>query len=128
MKSLSLIMSTVLVLTSCASIFNGTTEKFHLRSDDPTTKIYMDNQEIGTGSASVTVPKKGMADITFSAKKQGCSDAMTEIQTKFNPNTLWGLLLDLGIVSILIIDWGINGSTREASQKSYVLNPSCGKI
>lgn len=111
--------------SSCASIFNGTTERIHVRSDNPNTKLYMDNKEIGTGSATVTVAKKEMHEIRFSAKKMGCNDASTEIDTKFNPNTLWGILIDLGLVSIFLIDWAANGATREAARRDYVLNPVC---
>ncbi len=125
MKSLCLLVSLSLLVSSCASIFNGTTERIHVRSDVPGTKLYLNNKEIGTQTASFQIAKKRMDEALISARKEGCGEAVTEIDTKFNPNTLWGILIDLGIISIFVVDWAINGATQEAERRDYVLNPTC---
>jgi hypothetical protein len=38
---------------------------------------------------------------------------------------LLGFLLDLGIISILIVDWGSTGAVLEAERTNYLLNPEC---
>ncbi len=111
--------------SSCASMFSGTTERIHVKSDVPGTKLYMDNEEIGTDSASVTVAKKRLGKVMFTAKKEGCSSPSTDVATKFDSTTLLGILIDFGLISILVIDWGINGAVKEAERTNYVLNPVC---
>jgi hypothetical protein len=43
----------------------------------------------------------------------------------FDPTSLLGILLDFGLISILVVDWGITGAIREAERTNYVLNPNC---
>ncbi len=125
MKSVAIILAQLILVTSCASMFSGTSEKIKLRSDVPGTTFYLDNEELGTDSATVKVSKKNLADTRFIAKKTGCKPAQVDVETKFDATSLWGLLLDFGIVSILVIDWGITGAVKEAERTSYVLNPKC---
>jgi hypothetical protein len=106
-------------------MFSGTSEKFKLRSDVPGTKFFLDHEELGTDSATAKVSKKKLKDTRFIAKKAGCKDAIVDVETKFDSTTLLGLFIDFGLISILIIDWGINGAVNEAERTNYVLNPVC---
>src|SRR5690606_10353414 len=94
-------------------------------SDVPGTKLYFNKTEIGIDTGKVTVSKKRLKNSGFYAVKEGCKTASAEIHTRFDKTSLLGLFLDLGLVSILIIDWGIYGSTREAEKLNYVLTPIC---
>lgn len=106
-------------------MLSGTTETMYVRSEVPGTKLFYNKTEIGTDEAKIWVSKKRLKGAKFIAVKQGCETATVSIETKFDKTALWGLLLDLGIVSILIVDWGIYGSVREAKKLNYVLNPIC---
>lgn len=118
-------LSVLLFTSSCASIFNGTTDKIHVSSSVPGTKFFLDNEEIGMDNASVVISKKKLKSVMLHAKKAGCQTKSSDIDTKFDPTTLLGILLDFGIISILIVDWGINGAVTEAERTNYVLNPVC---
>jgi len=115
----------VILCTGCASMFSGTTQNLLLRSDVKGAKLYLNNEEIGTDTATVQISKKNLRNSVLLAKKQGCSDYSTHISTKFDPTTLLGVLLDFGIVTVLVVDWGITGAVHEAERTNYVLNPVC---
>lgn len=120
-----IVFISLLINASCASMLSGTTETMYVRSEVPGTKLFYNKTEIGTDEAKIKVSKKRLKGAKFIAIKQGCETATAPIETKFDKTSLWGLLLDLGIVSILIVDWGIYGSVREANKINYVLNPIC---
>ena len=115
----------VIISTGCASMFSGTTQNILLRSDVKGTKLYLNNEEVGTDTASVQISKKNLKNSVLMARKQGCSDYTAHLSTKFDPTSLLGILLDLGIITILVVDWGITGSVNEAERTSYILNPNC---
>ena len=110
---------------SCASILKGTTETIHVKSEVPGTRLYLGKHEIGTDSGSIKVSKKRLKNAQLRAEKEGCETTKISIPTRFDNTTLLGLFLDLGVVSILIVDWGIYGSTQEAQKLSFVLSPVC---
>lgn len=116
----------LIITTGCASMFSGTSQNILLRSDVKGTKLYLNNEEIGTDTATVQISKKNLKNSVLIAKKAGCSDYQTHINTKFDPTSLLGILLDFGIISILVVDWGITGSVSEAERTNYLLNPVCG--
>lgn len=112
-------------LTGCASMFSGTSQNILLRSDVKGAKLYLNNEQIGTDTASVQISKKNLRSSVLVAKKEGCSDAQSHINTKFDPTSLLGLLIDAGVFTILLVDWGITGAISEAERSSYLLNPVC---
>ncbi len=85
----------------------------------------VDNEDIGTDTGSFEISKKKLKKVQIYAKKDGCQTKSTSIETKFDSTTLLGILIDFGLISILIIDWGINGAVTEAERTNYVLNPVC---
>jgi hypothetical protein len=121
-----LLLIALLLIASCASVLNGTKETIYLTSQVPGTKLYVNKTLVGTDEAKVSISKKRLHQTKLLAKKEGCSDTTVDIETRFDRTSLLGLLLDLGIVSILIVDWGIYGSVREAAKVNLVINPICG--
>lgn len=113
-------------LNSCASMFHGTKETIHIRSETPNTTFFAGEQEIGKGSSAVvTISKKKLSKTILRAEKGNCSTKTTPIATEFDGVSLLGLLLDLGIVSILVVDLGATGAVHQAAQTDYVLTPEC---
>lgn len=126
MRAISLVVIMALLMSGCASMFHGTKENIHVRSDEPGTVFFVNNREIGKGtSASTTIPKKRLGDATLMAKKAGCLSKSSPVETQFDGITLLGILIDLGIVSILIVDWGSTGAVTKAAQTNYILTPDC---
>lgn len=126
MKSLNiLLIFQILFISSCASILKGTDETIYVRSEVPDTKLYLNNELLGTGIGQTTIEKKRLKSAKLIAVKDGCRTAIADIETRLDSTTLLGLFLDMGIVSILIVDWGLYGSVSEAKKLSYVLNPKC---
>ncbi len=122
----ALIICLTVLTTGCASMFSGTTQNLLLRSDVRGTKLYLNNEEVGTDTATVQISKKNLGNAVLLAKKPGCSDYSTVVSTKFDATTLLGVLIDFGLITVLVVDWGITGAVREAERTSYVLNPTCG--
>lgn len=127
--SASVVSLLLLVSTSCAAIFNGTSETIHLRSEQQQTRFFANDRDLGTGSSAVvTIPKNQLKRTVLRATKEGCEDAVGPLETGFDAVTLLGLLLDLGLISIVVVDWAATGAVTKASQKSYVLTPTCHPV
>jgi len=125
-KKLTALVTLVVFLNSCATMFHGTKETIHIRSDKPNTIFFAGEQEIGRGSSAVTtISKKKLSKTTLRAESKGCTTKTVPIETKFDGISLLGLLLDFGIISILVVDLGATGAVREAAQTDYVLTPEC---
>jgi hypothetical protein len=126
MKVITVIMICVVFVSGCASIFHGTKDTIYVRSNEPDTTFYANNREIGKGSsATVTIPKDELATTTLRGEKVGCNAKAASIETKFDAITLLGILIDWGLISILVIDWGINGATSRAAHNDFVITPEC---
>ncbi len=127
-RAISLVVITTFVTTGCASMFHGTKETIHVRSEEQDTRFYLNNRDIGKGtSAATTIRKKELGNAVLRAEKNGCNTKSSPIETSFDGITLLGLLLDLGIISILVVDWGATGAVTQAAQTDYILTPECSK-
>lgn len=116
----------MLLSSGCATIFNGSTETIHVRSEEPNTVFMANNRELGRGTSAVaTLNKKELKSTILRAEKTGCNATTMPIMTAFDATSLLGILLDFGIVSILIVDWASTGAVNKASQTNYILTPSC---
>ena len=114
------------LLSGCASIFSGTKETFVINSTEKDSKIYFNEEYIGDTAATITVSKKRLPDAIIKVTKEGCNDTVRHIETKFNALTLLGF--PVWPINILLIDWGLTGAIREATQTSYIINPICPSI
>jgi uncharacterized protein YceK len=128
MKIISTMLIFAVFMSGCASIFHGTTDTIYVRSNEPDTTFYANNREIGKGTTGVViVHKKDLDNTQLRAEKMGCNTKSTPIESKFDATTLLGILIDWGIISILLIDWAINGAVERAAQTDFVLTPDCQK-
>jgi hypothetical protein len=116
------------LVSGCAAIFHGTTERIYVRSDEPDTRFFMNEREIGKGtSASTAINKKELKQAVLRGEKAGCDVKSSPILTAFDATTLLGILIDWGIISILVVDWAATGAITKAAQTDYVLTPECPK-
>jgi hypothetical protein len=113
-------------LSGCAAVFTGTTDTIHIRSEEPGTKLFVDGKLIGKNSATHVLPRKG--DHVIEAVKPGCGTATYPVPYSLNPATLLGIFLDLGLVSILVIDGLATGAAMRASTTNVVVTPDCRQI
>lgn len=115
----------IVLSSGCASILHGSTEQIYVVSKDPSARIFINNELVGKGSAKATVRKKHLDNATIYVRKEGCKDAAQPIKTTFDGTTLLGLFIDLGIISILVVDFAISGATTRAETIHYFLDPNC---
>lgn len=125
MKAIASITLMVLAIqiTGCAAMFHGTSDQITIQSPDPEAKIYLDNFLVGKGTAMASVKRN--TQHTIVAKKDGCADNLVQTQTAFDPVTLLGVLIDWGIISILVVDWGVTGAMWKTDPLVYHPNPIC---
>ena len=115
-----------LYLQGCAAIFTGTSEQISLRSSVPDTQFLVNGRVVGKGTSAIaTVKRKDLKQSVLVAPKEGCSDNTASIETSFNGITLLGLLLDMGLISILVVDGAATGAWTMAAETNYFLEPSC---
>jgi len=123
-RAIALMLTITVFANGCASMFHGSSEQIHVRSEEPNTRFFANEREIGMGTTAVTtIPKKKLSQTILRAEKEGFNPKSTTIPTEFDATTLLGLLLDFGIISILVIDFGVTGATDRAAQSSFVLTP-----
>jgi hypothetical protein len=107
----------------CAWMFHGTSDEIHVQSLDPKAEIYVNNQPVGIGSATTTVERDKTA--TIEARAPGCETRTEETGSKFDGISLLGILLDLGIISILVVDMGATGAAWKTYPLTYTVTPIC---
>lgn len=106
-------------------MFHGTSQQVAVRSNVPGTSLYVNEAFVGKDSGVTTFKKNQNYSIT--ARKEGCTDATFPASKSFDAITLLGVFIDLGLVSILLIDGAANGAWQQFDQTSFVLDPNCPK-
>lgn len=123
-KLIAIILSlSVLSVTGCAAMFNGTSQQVSIRSNNPTDKIYVNDAYIGTGNGITTFKKKKNYVIRVDNKK--CESVSIPVSKSFDATTLLGVFIDFGIVSVLVVDGLGTGAWQEFDQTSYVVTSNC---
>lgn len=110
-------------LSGCATMFHGSTQQVAIRSNEPGTELFVNEAYVGKDSGVTTFNKNENYVIT--ARKKGCTDTTVPVSKSFDGITLLGVLIDLGIVSILIVDGAATGAWQQFDQTSYVIDPRC---
>lgn len=112
-----------MTLSGCASMFHGTTQQVAIRSNVPGTELYANEAYVGKDNGVTTFHKKQNYMIT--ARKAGCNTTSVPVSKSFDAITLLGVLIDLGIISVLLIDGAATGAWQQFDQTSYVVDPHC---
>jgi hypothetical protein len=110
-------------LSGCAAMFHGTTQQVAIRSNVPGTELFVNEAYVGKDNAVTTFQKSKNYMIT--ARKAGCTDTTVPASKSFDAITLLGVLIDLGIISVLLIDGAATGAWQQFDQTSYVVDPRC---
>jgi hypothetical protein len=106
-------------------MFHGTSQQVSVRSNVPGTSLYANEAFVGKDSGVTTFKKNQNYNIT--ARKEGCTDTTVPASKSFDSTTLLGLLIDLGLVTVLLIDGAATGAWQQFDQTSYVIDPNCPK-
>ena len=126
MRITALVTMVCLLLAGCASIYHGTTDTVYMHSEVQGTDFYLDDKQVGKGTmAIVTLPKKELKGRVLRAGKPGCKDNVSPLLTGFDGLTMLGCFLDYCVISVLLVDWIINGATTHVIQNQYILTPDC---
>ncbi len=121
-----LLLLNLLCLFGCASMFSGTKEQIKVRSEVQGTTFYLNENELmDKDSITVIVPKKHLSETYIIARKPGCEDGQLRLEKVIDPYTFLGIPVDLGLISILLVDWLGTGAFYQAKQTDYILNPKC---
>jgi len=110
-------------LSGCAAMFHGSTQQVAVRSNVPGTEIYANEAYIGKDNGVTTFQKN--KNYMLTARKAGCTDVNVPASKSFDAITLLGVLIDLGLVSVLLIDGAATGAWQQFDQTSYVIDPRC---
>jgi hypothetical protein len=129
MKRLLPLLARLVILTfttqslGCAWMFHGTSDEIHIQSLDPKAELYVNDQPVGIGYATTTVERDKTA--TIEARAPGCETRTEQTGSKFDGISLLGLLIDLGIISILVVDMGATGAAWKTYPLTYTVTPIC---
>ena len=121
MKKLISLSLCIVILTSCASIFNGRKARVVLQNDAITEPV--DLTVDGVKYTDILLParvkiKRGFKDSRIVAEAKGYTPSSVDIHKKFNGTTLWNIFLG-GIP--VVID-AATGAIMKPQFNSYYLN------
>lgn len=90
------------LLTSCATIFSGTSQEVKFESEPSGAAIMVGGVERGTTPATVTLTKPGLSEKRVTFTKEGYEDRSLKLQKSFATTTI------LNIFGPWLIGWGID--------------------
>ncbi|GEJ56671.1 PEGA domain-containing protein [Anaeromyxobacter diazotrophicus] len=124
-KVVGVVVAAALIVnvTGCAAMFHGTSQQVAIRSNHPKADIYVNEAYLGKGN-TVTSFRKSQ-NYTITVREEGCEASTLPVSKSFDAVTLLGVLLDLGVISILVVDGAATGAWTQFDQTSYVLDPRC---
>ena len=122
MKKLFVLGLCIAILSSCATIFNGSKARVVLADDRVTQPV--DLTIDGAKYPNILLParvkvKRGFKDTKVVAEAQGYDPSTINIHKKFNSTTLWNLLL--GGIPGFAVD-AATGAITKPESKYYTLN------
>ncbi len=112
-----------LLNSGCAALLHGTEQAVQVRSKDPQAQIFLDGRYLGSGEVTVWLEKKRHPK--FTVKKAGCKDVDWAVPKRVDNLTFLGIAIDLGLVSILLVDWAITGAVHQFHPTKVTLTPQC---
>ncbi len=118
-KKLFALAAVVLLLTSCASIINGSKAKVTLKSNyvtQPVNLRYDDQVETDVFLPYTIKVKRGFKPTEIYASTQGYEDAKVTVDKKFNTISVWNILV--GGIPGFAID-AATGAMMKPKQKEY---------
>lgn len=115
------VLLSLALLGGCASIVHGTSDQITINSLQKGTVIYVDGAPRGQDVAQADV-KRGETH-AIRAEKIGCQTTTVDTTRKFDPASLLGILIDLGIISIPV-DF-IVGGAMQTYPRTYTVSPIC---
>ncbi|SFM91115.1 hypothetical protein [Nitrosomonas communis] len=125
MKKAISLLTAITLLSGCASTFHGTSQQVVIRGKQPDVDLYVNEAFIGRGNGITVFKKK--EEYVITARKEGCIPASISASKSFDTTTLLGMFIDLGIISILVVDGAVTGAWRKFDQTSFVIDPRCNK-
>ena len=118
MKKITLLLVTILLVSSCATIFTGTKDRISFKSHPSGAMIYKDGVELCTTPCSYKI-KRSINDTDLEFKLDGYQTRVITLDKQLN------------IVSIInlgnLVGWGIDalsGAVMKYDRKSYDINLS----
>lgn len=118
MKKIILITSIILTLSGCATLFGNNSDVLTIHSNEPTAKILVNGNQVGTGSATYTLVRPQTAIIT--ASKPGCNDMSVPTGQAFNSTA--------ALNTICILCWVVDAATGKihlTEPTNYTVTPNC---
>lgn len=90
-----IVFSVTVCLTSCATVFHGTTQNVRVASNPPGASVEVDGVPRGTTPVDVSL-KKGFTGQTVFLKKDGFEDRSFQPSVKFDPISLVNIFAIVG--------------------------------
>ncbi len=113
--NLFLLFTVIFSLSSCATIFTGTSQRIQISSNPPGAKVQIDGIDKGTTPLSVKL-KKASDGPTITLKKEGYATKMFSPETSFNQIAFLNLFSPISWVIDLL-----TGATHKYDPKFYEL-------
>jgi hypothetical protein len=111
-----LLIASVVTLSSCATIIDGTSQTVTFNSNPSGVEIFMDGNRLGVTPLSVQIERKqnGM----FVAKKEGYDDQVMVLSTHLN-SWFWGNIIIGGLLGSMTDH--VSGAAHEYSPNNYYI-------
>jgi len=107
----------MLLFTSCATLFTGTTDDVYINSNPKGANIYIDGLKVGKTPATITIKRPGFGEKEVSLEIDGYERRVFLLKKEFNAVAI----LNLGGILGWIIDFA-TGAVFKYSPRSYTID------
>lgn len=121
-----LIIGSMLIISGCSTIRNGSKATFHILSEHKDAKVYYNGDLVGEGGATVSTKVKGDHVFRVEVDDKMCKPTEVKVEKRFDANTLWMVPIDLGITTVGV-DILLTGAAFQPKQTHFLINPDCPK-
>ena len=108
---LSILSTLIIICSSCASIFSGTTQNINFESSPSGATIFLDGDRVGTTPLTLKLKKKKYSSLRI--ELEGYNTISRQLDKEFDLITLLSIFWDLGTTDL------ITGAAFKYANNSY---------
>ena len=108
---LSILSTLIIICSSCASIFSGTTQNINFESSPSGATIFLDGDRVGTTPLTLKLKKKKYSSLRI--ELEGYNTITRQLDKEFDLITLLSIFWDLGTTDL------VTGAAFKYANNSY---------
>jgi len=108
---LSILSALLIICTSCATVFSGTTQSINFESSPSGATVFLDGERVGSTPLTLTLKKKKYSSLRV--ELEGYNTISRQLDKEFDLITLLSIFWDLGTTDL------VTGAAYKYANNSY---------